>query len=329
MSKASRASAAPQRLLVLAGAWRRGADELRSLEAPGLECVLGQQQVLGTRLGVDGQTPRPRPVDLLHDVPGGDVHEDNGDADQLGHRHRAVRRFALADHGMRLRVVLRRGEPLLDEPVGQPLDELGVLRVDHRHRLLAAHCGQEVEHLAVRELEPLVGHVELVGGISLAHERGQLLVEHLRGGVGHDGVECVVDEAAPFRALAVVRERLAERRSAFLEREGNDGRGAAAGGRPRPAEEVVGDLRPVGEALLEMDVAVDAARGDRPAGGVDLLAPAVEGRRDGRDLPRCDADVGGKDVRWRRDGRVADYQVEVGHDVKASHLSWGEPLQGP
>ena len=26
---------------------------------------------------------------------------------------------------------------------------------------------------------------------------------------------------------------------------------------------------------------------------------------------------------------VADYQVEVGHDVKASHLSWGEPLQGP
>ena len=149
------------------------------------------------------------PFDLLHHLPRGHVHEDDGNTHELGHGHGAVRGLALADHGMRPGVVLRRGEALVHQPLGQPLDELGVLRVHHADRLLPAHHGQHIEHLAVGKLEALVGHVELVGGIALAYERGQLLVEHLRRRVGDDGVEGVVDEAAPLRALAVVGERLA------------------------------------------------------------------------------------------------------------------------
>ena len=82
--------------------------------------------------------------------------------------------------------------------------------------------------------------------------------------------------------------------------------------------EVVGDLGSVGQALLQVDVTVDSARGDRPARGVDLLAPPVEGRGDGLDSPGHDADVAAEHVRRRRDLPVADHQIEVGHDVFTS-----------
>ena len=255
------------------------------------------------------------PVDLLHHLARGHVHEDDGHAHELGHGHGAVRGLALADHGVRPSVVLRRGEALVHQPLGQPLDELGVLGVHHADRLLPAHRGQHVEHLAVGELQALVGHVELVGGVALAHERGQLLVQHLRGGVGDDGVKGVVDEAAPLGALAVVGEHLAQRCAVILEGEGDDGRRAAADGRARAGVEVVGDLGPVRQALLQMDVPVDAAGRDGPARGVDLLAPPAEGRGDGLDPPGLDADVAAEDVRRSRDLAVADHQIEFAHDA--------------
>ena len=61
-------------------------------------------------------------------------------------------RLAFADHRVRLGVVLGAGQALTDQALGQPLDELGVLGVHHRHRLLAAQCAQQVEDLAVGEL---------------------------------------------------------------------------------------------------------------------------------------------------------------------------------
>ena len=61
-------------------------------------------------------------------------------------------------------------------------------------------------------------------------------------------------------------------------------------------------------------MAIDAARRDRAAGGVDLLAPARELGGDRDDPAVLDAEVGREHVRRRRDPPVADHQIEGRHD---------------
>jgi hypothetical protein len=105
--------------------------------------------------------------------------------------------------------------------------------------------------------------------------------------------------------------------------EGDDRRGAAAGRRPGGAVEIVGGHHPARGLLLDMAVAVDAARQDQPAGRVDVARALLQPAAEGHDDPVADADVGLELVGRRDDAAVADDEVEGGHAVSSGEGSEG------
>src|SRR5438874_487904 len=96
--------------------------------------------------------------------------------------------------------------------------------------------------------------------------------------------------------------------------EGDDGRGAAERRRHRAGVEIVGAHDAESRALLDMDVAVDTARQDELARGIDLaLGLALDARLDGGDATVLDGDVAlGLAVLGDNLG-VSNDQVVVGH----------------
>ena len=74
-------------------------------------------------------------------------------------------------------------------------------------------------------------------------QRGQLLPQHLRGGIGDDEVERVVDGGPPACAIVVLDDGLPERLALELAHEGEDRRVATACGGDGAGAEVVGGAR--------------------------------------------------------------------------------------
>ncbi len=83
------------------------------------------------------------------------------------------------------------------------------------------------------------------------------------------------------------------------------------------AVEIVGADDPGRRALLDMAMAVDAARKHQLAGRVDLPHPRPESAAEHRDDAVLDADIAQGRVRGGRHGAVADYEIIVGHVVLA------------
>ena len=171
-----------------------------------------------------------------------------------------------------------------------------------------------LEDLGVGELERVVGHVDLDRRVAVAEQRRQLLAQHLRGGVGDDQVERVVDGAAPVRPLVVVGHRPAQRLALELAHEGHDGGVAAAGGGDGAGAEVVGGAGTgLRRGLVEVHVAVDAAGQDEHAGGIQLLLAALERFAERGDASVPNADVGGEAVGGGHHGASPDNQIEAAH----------------
>ncbi len=229
----------PHRLLARAVARRRAAHALRPLEAGLVEVGGGQEQVLRAGLGVDPEALALRPADLLDRVAVGDVHDQDRHVDQLGERDGAVRRLALGDAGMGDGMVFRLRVPGRQQPVGQPLDHVVVLGMDHDEGAFRAGERQHLEHLAIIQAQAVIGHVDLERGVAVLDQRRQLLAQDFRGRVGDDHVESVVDDRLRRGQRMIVLDHPAERHAAVLRGEGNDGGGAAAGGRARAGIEVV------------------------------------------------------------------------------------------
>ena len=148
--------------------------------------------------------------------------------------------------------------------------------MDHQHRLFAAGGGQRVQHLAVRELHVVVGHIDLERGVAVGDQGGEVLAHDLFVGVGQDHVEGIVDQRLALGTLVVLVHRVAQRLALVLVGEGDDGRGAAGCRRPAAALEIVAEHRAVGRVLVEMDMGVDATRHGDQSRRVDLLLALVE-----------------------------------------------------
>ena len=90
-----------------------------------------------------------------------------------------------------------------------------------------------------------------------------------------------------------------------------------------PRVEVVGVPDAHARELLDVAMAVDPARQDQPARGIDLLRSArqVLGERD--DAAAADADLGTEGVRGGHDRAVANDQIEVWHS--AHHCGVSRP----
>lgn len=211
-------------LLVLRAARRRRAHALGSLVARLVEILFAEEQVLRAGLAVDAQPARLGALDLVHGFLGGDVHQQHRYVQKLGERDGAVGGLAFHDEGPRRGVEPGGRQALELESLGEPCDAVGILGMDHQHGLLAPRRGQRIEHLAVRELEVVVGHVDLEGGIAVGHQRRKILAHHLGIGIGDDDVEGVVDQRLALGPLVVAVDRVAQRLAAALVGEGDDGR---------------------------------------------------------------------------------------------------------
>ena len=261
---------APDGLLALHVARRRATDVLGALETRRVQVIGRQHEVLRARLRKDPEAAPLSPSNLLHGIRGGDMHEQDGHVDDLGHGDGPVR--ALALHGLRpgRRVEVRRRPARALELLREPGDAVGVLRVHHHHGPLATGHGQHRDDLPVVELQGLVGHVDLERRVTLSDQRGQLAAQHVLGGIGNDQVKRVVDDGLPRRAAMVILDGGAHALSLELAREGHHGRRAAVRRRDRAREEIIGERDRVAHGLIEMAVRVDPARQHVAPGGVDL-----------------------------------------------------------
>ncbi len=66
---------------------------------------------------------------------------------------------------------------------------------------------QRIEHLAVGELDVVVGHVDLERGVALGDQGGEILAHDLLAGVGQDHMEGVVDQRLAVGALVIAVDR--------------------------------------------------------------------------------------------------------------------------
>ena len=174
--------------------------------------------------------------------------------------------------------------------------------------------GQHLDDLPVPELQVVVGHVDLERRVALVDQHRQLALRHVLGGIRHDQVERVVDHRLAVGTLVVVVHRRLDRAALLLHRERQHGGGATARRRTGAGEEVVGVFRAVVGGLVEVAMAVYAARRDEPAGGVERLGGlAFQALRNGDDAPVAHADVRRVAIADGRDVGVAQDQVVAWH----------------
>ncbi len=247
-------------------------------------------------------------LDLRH------VHQQQRRIDQTRQRDRPVGRLGFGHARMGDGVELGRAVALLDQMMRQPLDHVVVLGVHHDQRTVPAGDRQDVEHLVVAHLHGVVGHVDLERGVAVLDQRRQVLAQRLRRGIGDDEMECIVDHRLGRRGLVIILHHLAQRLAAMLGGERDHRRRAAKRGRHGTRVEVVGAHDAEARPLLDMGVAVDAARQDELAAGVDLARSlALDARLDRGDHAILDGDVAVDLAVLCDDLRVANNQVVVGH----------------
>jgi hypothetical protein len=186
-------------------------------------------------------------------------------------------------------------------------DGVVVFGMDHDEGAFVPRHRQHVQDLPVVQLQQIVGHIELEGGITVAHQRRQLLPHHLLGRVRDDQVEAVIDAGLRCGQLVIVLHHLAQRHALMLGRERQDEGGAAAGGRARGGEPVVRRVLPVGGALIGVDMGIHPARQHQLAPGVDLLFPGPQLLAKGHDHAVAHADVGLEQIAGGGDVAPADH----------------------
>ena len=247
-------------------------------------------------------------LDLRH------MHQQQRRIDQPRQRDRPVGRFGLGDAGMGHGMELGRNMALIDQVMRQPVDHVVVLGVHHDQSAVAPRQRQDVEHLVVADLHRVVGHINLERGVAILDQRRQFLPERLRRGIGDDQVEGIVDNRLGARGLVIVLHDLTQRHAAMLGGEGYHRRGAAERRRNGAGIEIVGAHDAEARLLLDVAVAVDAARQDELAAGIDL-AGAFAGNCgfERHDTAVLDGDITVELAVLGDDPGVADDEIVVGH----------------
>jgi len=141
---------------------------------------------------------------------------------------------------------------------------------------------------------------------------GNLLPEDLRGRVGDDEVECVIDDRLAGGAAMVVLDGLTQRVPLELGGEGDDRRRAATRRRDGAAAEIVGAPR---RQSANADRCGNASRRRRATPddrSIDLALSLRQPLRDRNDAAASDADIGAVDIRCGGHGAVADNQIVFG-----------------
>lgn len=173
----------------------RRADVLGALDVAlaGPQALAHEVEVVGTRLGVDGEQPGLGVRDVLDRAWRRHVHQQDGSVGHLGERDGAVGRLGLGD--LRARDGVEEGVRVagLGEALRDGGNHVAVLGVDHGRDPQAPRAHHHVEQVRIAELHRLVCHVQFDGRDALVlHELGQFLFENGLRGVGQNNVEAVI-----------------------------------------------------------------------------------------------------------------------------------------
>ena len=218
---------------------------------------------------------------------------------------------------------MRRGLAGTFQPFGEEADGVVVLRVHHHQRAGFPRGRENLQHLDVGQRQVLVGHEHLERGVAVIDHGRQFLAQHLRCGIGNDEMEADVDETAPLRFGVIGIERGAQALPLLLHAERHHQRVAAERRGPGAAFEVVGHDDAGAAGLCEMHVAVDAARHDQTAAGVDDLRGVAQILAEHDDAAIADADIAFDRVGGRDHGSAADHHVELRHVLCLSLMMGG------
>ena len=298
----------PQVVLVPLLPQRRRHDVLGALEVLLVVAAQVQEQVLGAGLGEHLSAAVPRQGHLFERVRAAQVDDVDRHARHLGDRDRAMHSLRLHAGGTGQGVVLRRRLALGHCQLDDLVDDDPVLGVHADQGAVLAGLAHGAEQRAVVDVEQArVGHEHLVGGHALVGQPPHLpqpVVLH----VGDDHVEAVVDARLAGRLLVPGLEPLKRRLALGLDREVDDRRRTAEGGRPGAGLEVVGARR-AAEGHVHVGVGVDAARHDQPPRRVDgPVRLDLQVAADQRDRLVLYEDVGAVVVHRRHDATVTNQQ---------------------
>ena len=261
-------------------------------------------------LGHDVHAVGARPADLLDSLAARDMDDEYRHICKLRERNGAVRGLALHQHWARDCVIAGGGAAAGFQALGQPLDAVGILGMDHGRGIVFASHVQNIENLTVIELQIVIGHVDLEGGVAFPDQRGQFVFQYFRGGVADDHVETIVHTCFAFCAAMVVGHGCAQGLAFGLGGKGDDRGGAAAGCSAGAAFEVVCHAHGRFHGLIQMAVGIDTARCDHSALSVVFVGAGRQLVAQLGDLAVADADVGFKDVTGGCDLRIAHHDIE-------------------
>ena len=292
---------------------RRREDPFRAFGARLVEIVPGHEQVLRAGLGEHLQALSARLADHLGALGGRDVEDHDRLVDQRRAGDQPVERFRLAVARVRDGVEFRRRVAVLEQPLAHPGDHAVVLGMHAHHGAVVARRLQHVEQLLVVDLQPVVGHEHFQRGVAGLDQRRHLLLQHLLARVGQDHVERVVDHGAAFGERVILVHHGLQAHADVLRGERDDGGGAAERRCRGGGLEGVGVDQAGRRELLDVAVAVDAAREDEFSARVDLALALVETLGDRRHRRAADADIGLHGVGRGRDCAAADHEVEGLH----------------
>src|SRR5215831_15251624 len=126
-------------------------------------------------------------------------------------------------------------------------------------------------------------------------------------------MEGIVDDRLGAGRFMVFLDDTAQRLAAMLRGKRDHRRRAAKGRRYRSAVEIVGADDAGRRTLLDMTMAVDAARQDESAGCIDFTLTPAEVLAERRHHAVLDADVAGDRIGRGGDGAAADHQIIFAH----------------
>lgn len=295
-----------------------------------------QVQVMGARLGVDGQQPCLGFADVLESSRCRHVHKQNRGICHLCQTDGPVRCLRLGDlwpcHGVELRLRI----PSRGQPFRNLVHHIMILGMDHcRHAELPGRH-HDIEQVAVAESQRQIRHVQFDARDAVRHETRKVVVEDSVSRIRHNHMEAIVTVGIALGFGVVPLDTwLGTRLVTPLRGKCKDGRVAARNRRPRARFPRIARRRVV---LFDMRMRVDSSvvpglsaialqnvhfniwqrddipRRDVSSLGVDNFSvrPGIEIDSNHRNLAVLDADLESRRqyLRRRHDPAVAYDQVE-------------------
>jgi len=239
------------------------------------------------------------------------VHDEDRAIDELGEPDDALDRLGFRAARVADGVVAGQGIALFHHAPREPRDHAVVLRVHHDQGAVLPRRGHHVEDLLIGQARALVRHEDLERAHTRVNRGGQIPLQRALVGVGDDEMKPVVDHRLRARPRVIIRQYFCEHVAAMLRAEWNHGGRAAMRRRHRRAIEVIRRHYAHRGELLDVAMAVDAARQHQLSRGIDGFFSA-QACLQLDDLLAADADVRAKRFFRGDDGSAADHQIE-GH----------------